>query len=74
MSYVYYYTLVSTGVGAGDSGSDSEMYKLISLENLEDRASPELWPEQSKYDLPLLRVFPILFMSCVQTWSIVHRW
>ena len=61
-------------MGAGDSGSDSEMYKLISLENLEDRASPELWPEQSKYDLPLLRVFPMLFMSCVQTWSIVHRW
>ena len=46
---LYYITCICTGVGAGDSGSDSEMYKLISLENLEDRASPELWPEQSKY-------------------------
>lgn len=35
-------------LAGGDSGSDSEMFKLISLENLEDRASPELWPEQSK--------------------------
>lgn len=28
---------------------DPDVYKLISLENLEDRASPELWPEQSKF-------------------------